>query len=771
VRKKNILCTRNVDFQLDTTADSGDGRTLDGYAAVFDQPTQIRSWEGNFEETIARGAFDKTLRERKPVMQYNHGRDARIGTVPIGTFDTIEADSHGLHTVGRLFDHPDVERVRQALDSGDINGMSFTFEVTRDEWTDKNGVRITSDRELSRLLFDAGDRGPLKRTLKEVKLREAGPVLYPAYEGTSVGVRGEEEVELTREEVIESYSRTANLEDDADQDEAVRAWLDAETNYRTEQWLEAENLYRWLEAEKAHNASVTDAATRTSGTENNDRAADKGTRSDSNTSTKKNNKRIRMFTLNELRERVAAIEVRMEDLNTEYRDAELPEKEQAEFDELESELKRSKDSIAKIERRLGIFKDDAKDSKKIDGAPAVHVGNEIRHDLDELRNASSSTEQYYGKVRDNALRVIEQGRAAVDKKDIEASQERMESLLRLPGRDDAGHTLAERYTVTSNDLYERAFFKACAAGGNIQVLNADEFRAMQMGSDPAGGYAIPVQLDPTIIWTMPGILNPLRRLAKHVQIVGKEYQGVLSNGTTVQRNAEGAETSDNSFTLSNYTVRTKRADGYVPFTYEAEIGWDGLRSTISYALAQAKDAEEAHNFMLGDGTGNTPNGLLGTINNTTTKVLTADAGLLAYSDWYNLEAQLDERYRANASIIAHKAIYQQVRQYDTAGGAQLWERIGNGQPSQLLGYPALEIAGSYNGTPNFDSTIATGKKVAVFGDFSNFLIVDRIGMNTELIPQVFGPNNRPTGQRAIFAVWMNNTKVLVDNAFRVLTVQ
>ena len=769
MRKNNIMCTRNVDFQIESSAESSDGRTLDGYAAVFNQPTRIRSWEGDFNETIARGAFDKTLQERKPVMQYNHGRDARIGTVPIGTFDKIEADSHGLHTVGRLFDHPDVERVRQALQSGDISGMSFTFSVVRDSWTDKNGTEITDPRELERLLWEPGERGPLNRTIKEVKLREAGPVLYPAYEGTSVGVRGEEEVELSREEVAETYARTAGLK--VVKDDEIRQWLDAETawRYNTKTWLEAETAWRndvtaWLEAEK----NFSDAATRTSEETQGSAAEKHPAETDPNQNT---NTRKRMFTLNELRERVAAAEVRMEELATEYRDREMTDEHQAEFDAAEAQIKRDKASIEKIEKRLNLLGEAAKDTKKIDGAPAVHVGNEVRHDLDEIRNSALSNADYYNKVRDNALRMIEKGNAAVDRKHKEEAQERMESLLALPGRDDAGHTLAERYTVASSELYERAFFKAAAAGGNIQVLDRDEFRAMQLGSDSAGGYAIPVQLDPTIIWTMPGILNPLRRLAKHVQIVGKEYQGVLSNGTTVQRNAEGAETSDNSFTLSNYTVRTKRADGFVPFTYEAEIGWDQLRQSISYALGYAKDAEEAHSFMLGDGTSNTPNGLLGTINMTTAKVQTGSVGALSAADWYNLEASLDQRYRANANLLSHKAIYQLVRQYDTAGGAQLWERIGNGQPSQLLGYPAHEVAGSYGGVPNFDSTVATGKKIAVLGDFDNFLIVDRIGMNVELIPQVFGPNQRPTGQRGIFAVWMNNTKVLVDNAFRVLTVQ
>ena len=43
-----------------------------------------------------------------------------------------------------------------------------------------------------------------------------------------------------------------------------------------------------------------------------------------------------------------------------------------------------------------------------------------------------------------------------------------------------------------------------------------------------------------------------------------------------------------------------------------------------------------------------------------------------------------------------------------------------------------------------------------------------LGMNVELVPHILGSNRRPTGQRGLLAVWWNNSKVLVDNAFRVL---
>lgn len=57
------------------------------------------------------------------------------------------------------------------------------------------------------------------------------------------------------------------------------------------------------------------------------------------------------------------------------------------------------------------------------------------------------------------------------------------------------------------------------------------------------------------------------------------------------------------------------------------------------------------------------------------------------------------------------------------------------------------------------------------GDFSQFLIVDRVGMGIELVPQLLGTNRRPTGERGVFALWFNNSKILVDNAFRLLQIK
>jgi|DEB3_MinimDraft_2_1074329.scaffolds.fasta_scaffold00780_6 HK97 family phage prohead protease len=157
--------TRSVEFR----AENSDGLTLEGYAAVFDQTTEINSWEGNFQERIAKGAFAKTIRENKPILQFDHGAHPLIGSMPLGTIKTIREDDHGLFIRARLSDNWLVEPVRDAIRDGAITGMSFRFKVINDTWQQRNPLPL--------------------RTITEVALYEAGPVVFPAYSQTSVGVR------------------------------------------------------------------------------------------------------------------------------------------------------------------------------------------------------------------------------------------------------------------------------------------------------------------------------------------------------------------------------------------------------------------------------------------------------------------------------------------------------------------------------------------------------------------------------------------------------
>jgi HK97 family phage prohead protease len=164
------LCVRSFGFE--TRAKSDDGRTLEGYAATFNTPTRIRDLKGDFDEVIRPGAFKRSLDVRTPILQWDHGKDPSIGTVPIGAFEDVREDGNGLYVRARLFDHPGVERVRQAIAGGAVTGMSFRFGVP-----DKGDA------------WSRQDSGVELREIRDADIHECGPVAFPAYDTTSVSVR------------------------------------------------------------------------------------------------------------------------------------------------------------------------------------------------------------------------------------------------------------------------------------------------------------------------------------------------------------------------------------------------------------------------------------------------------------------------------------------------------------------------------------------------------------------------------------------------------
>ncbi len=166
----------DADFEIRTT---GDGLTLEGYAAVFDLPSvPMPGPAGKFTETIRAGAFTNTLASNPDVtLRYQHNLlTLPLGRTRAGTL-TLAEDSRGLHVEARLPDNEIGRPVRDAIARGDISGMSFSFRAVLDKWS--------TDRST--------------RDLLEVRMGpEVSVVDFPAYPDTSVLVRALQapEVEL-----------------------------------------------------------------------------------------------------------------------------------------------------------------------------------------------------------------------------------------------------------------------------------------------------------------------------------------------------------------------------------------------------------------------------------------------------------------------------------------------------------------------------------------------------------------------------------------------
>jgi HK97 family phage major capsid protein len=84
-----------------------------------------------------------------------------------------------------------------------------------------------------------------------------------------------------------------------------------------------------------------------------------------------------------------------------------------------------------------------------------------------------------------------------------------------------------------------------------------------------------------------------------------------------------------------------------------------------------------------------------------------------------------------------------------------------------LADPSL-LARPVHEASNMDNTVAAGKNLLIYGDFSNYVVTQRVGTSVELVPHLFGPNRRPTGQRGMLMWARYGADSVNDASFRLL---
>ncbi len=384
-------------------------------------------------------------------------------------------------------------------------------------------------------------------------------------------------------------------------------------------------------------------------------------------------------------------------------------------------------------------------------------------DLREVRTLGRPATEVAAELRSRALSAIEKMQGANDRV-------REAATMIVERFDDKESRIAKLALATSSPAYLRAWSKMARNLGH--ALSDDErnalenVRAMSL-TDTAGGYLVPFQLDPTVIITSAGSRNDIRQAARQVVATGDTWNGVSSAAVSWSWDAEAAEVSDDSTTFAQPSIPVYKAAGFVPISIEALEDEQNVTQEVARLLAQGKDDLEAVAFITGSGSGQ-PTGIVTALTGTGSVVSAATDDVFALADVYSLQGALPARYRPRASWLANNLIYNKVRQFDTSGGGGFWTNLNADRPPQLLGRDALEAEA-------MDGTITTSGAVAnyamIFGDFSNFVIADRIGMSIEFIPHLFHTsNNLPKGQRGWYAHYRVGSDSVADGAFRMLNV-
>jgi HK97 family phage major capsid protein len=471
------------------------------------------------------------------------------------------------------------------------------------------------------------------------------------------------------------------------------------------------------------------------------------------------------MTISEREARLDEIQARLDEIDNEFEGQALPEDRRDEWNRLRDEQKEHRETVAELRKRLEQIQEGArKEESREEGAHFSVISRKSTsdiYDLNQYRATGDNPTAIGSQYRDGALRAIE--RSEYPTMDKETAQSNVESVLARA--DDQYGSLSRRLLLTGHPAYIRGWKKYMSG----QRPTGEEERVMSLTTN-SGGFGVPFMLDPTIILSSDGQINPFRQIARIEQINTDTWQGVTSAGVSASFDAELSVVSDDSMTLAQPSVSTEMARALVPFSIEVGMDYPNFANEVAGAIADAKDALESTAFATGTGT-NEPAGI---ITGATAVVTASTRGSITSTDVYAVEAALPPRFIQNASWVASRAALQKFRQFDTAGGAQLWIQnlqYGLGQPVgfgstngrvgyALLGYNAYAASG-------VTSTLTTGTKPAVLGDFRQFLIVDRVGLSVEYVPHLLSTSGPfPRGGRAFFAYWRTGSAVLFTNAFR-----
>jgi len=386
------------------------------------------------------------------------------------------------------------------------------------------------------------------------------------------------------------------------------------------------------------------------------------------------------------------------------------------------------------------------------------------------RARASEVPSHLAETRSQALAAIDSHTGSLDPR----SADQLEAIVE---EDCAGDGSTSRYlAAVGGQHYASAFGKMLAEPQSahlrwtpaehlaVQRVNkvTSEQRALGIGSQ-GGNYPVPFELDPTVMLTSDGALNPIRQVARVVNIVGNHWTGVASAGVTAAYAAEGTEATDNSPTLTQPSADVEKASAFIPFSIETGEDWGALQTEMARLLQDARDVCESTQFLTGLGHGsNAPQGLLV---GATAVVTTAATATFAIADVYSLLNAIPPRYLARTAVLASHTTFDRI--YRFVGGGNLTE------PPLLPTREGPVLGREKYAWSSMSTVTTTGSSIVAAGDFTaGYTILDRVGMSIELIPHLFGTaRNYPTGQRGLYAYWRNTAVVTVPQAIRVLVVK
>ena len=260
------------------------------------------------------------------------------------------------------------------------------------------------------------------------------------------------------------------------------------------------------------------------------------------------------------------------------------------------------------------------------------------------------------------------------------------------------------------------------------ALNADEQRALTVANDASAGYLAPPEYGNEILRTVVEY-SPIRSYARVMQIAGPEvrYPKKLT-GTNAQWVSEIEDRPESTMTFGQVTLAPHELATFVDVSKQLleDAAYD-VEGELRTSFAEDFGVKEGAAFVNGDGVGK-PKGILQAtgiqqiVTGAAATLGTAPADLLI-----DAMSKLPSVYAQNGAWLMNRTTLASIRKLKDGQGAYLWQpSIQVGAPSTLLGRPIIEAVDM--------PSIAAGAFPIVFGDFSGYRIVDRVGVSVLVDP-------------------------------------
>lgn len=285
-------------------------------------------------------------------------------------------------------------------------------------------------------------------------------------------------------------------------------------------------------------------------------------------------------------------------------------------------------------------------------------------------------------------------------------------------------------TKTDDVSVERKAFGAYLRSGNQAPV--DELKALTVSTDTQGGYLAPAEMSTEFIRDLVEF-SPIRSIAS-VRTTGAPsvIYPKRTSGTNATWKGEGQSSDESTATFGQAEIAVHELKTYVDISDQLlQDAGAQVEAEVRMALAEDFGKKEAIAFVNGTGSGQ-PAGLmtnadiLSTANGHATN-LSADALI-------NLLYALPATYRNAGSWAMNGTTLAALRKLKDGQGNYLWQpAYVAGQPETILGRPVVEMLDMPD--------VAADAFPIIYGDFSAYRIVDRIGLTIKVDPYSLATNS------------------------------